>query len=153
MEILLTIAGAGSAGGLLAYGSAANVRLMQVIRSAIGAATVNFTIGFTTLALLMVLGVIGPLSLNQLSQAPWWAFFGGALGATYVTLNTLSIPKLGLTNTTMAVAFGQMLMSLIIDQFGLFGVMSHIVSAPRLLGTGLLLAAVILTQLDAKNNR
>ena len=153
MEILLAIAGAGSAGGLLAYGSAANVRLMQVIRSAIGAATVNFTIGFTTLALLMVLGVIGPLSLNQLSQALWWAFFGGALGANYVTLNTLSIPKLGLTNTTMAVAFGQMLMSLIIDQLGLFGVMSHIASAPRLLGTGLLLAAVILTQLDAKHSR
>jgi bacterial/archaeal transporter family-2 protein len=52
----------------------------------------------------------------------------------------------------MAVAFGQMLMSLSIDQFGLFGVMSHIVSAPRLLGTGLLLAAVILIQLDAKHS-
>lgn len=153
MEILLAIAGAASAGGLLAYGSVANVQLMQIIRSSIGAATVSFMIGFTALALLMVLGIIGPLSLNQLSQAPWWAFLGGALGASFVTFNNLSISKLGLTTTTMAIVFSQMLMSLIVDQFGLFGVMSRSVSLPRLLGAVLLLAAVIVAQLDSKFSR
>jgi transporter family-2 protein len=148
MEILLAIIGAGSAGGLLAYGGAANAKLMQVTRSPIAAATINFVIGFSILAILLAFKVIGPLSINQLFQAPWWAFLGGALGATFVTLNTITIPKLGLTTTTMAIVFSQMLMSLMVDQFGLLGVTQHSISFPRFIGVTLLLVAVIITQLD-----
>jgi transporter family-2 protein len=153
MEIILAILGAGSAGGFLAYGSAANTKLMQLTRSPIAAATINFIMGFLTLAILLLLKVISPLSINQISQAPWWAFLGGALGAIFVTLNTIIIPKLGLTTTTMAIVFGQILMSLIVDQFGLLGVATRSISIPRLIGTGLLLAAVIMTQFNLKHEK
>ncbi|WP_272867778.1 DMT family transporter [Nostoc sp. PCC 7120 = FACHB-418] len=49
-----------------------------------------------------------------------WAFLGGLLGAIFVTLSTLIVPKLGLTTTTLVVVFSQMFMSLVIDQLGWF---------------------------------
>lgn len=118
MDILLAILGAGSAGSFLAVGAAANAQLKQTLRSAIGAATVNFLVGFSVLTLLLALGIFKSPDLERFAQVPWWAYSGGLLGALFVSLSTLTVPKLGLTTATLAVVCSQMVMSLIIDQFG-----------------------------------
>lgn len=146
MDILLALLGAGSAGSFLAIGSAANARLRSTIHSSIAAATINFGVGFCILTLLLVLGILQPFSLDKIAGTPWWAFLGGLLGAGFVTLNTLIIPKLGLTTTTLAVVFSQMVMSLIVDQLGWFGIIPHALTIPKLLGIGLLFVAILLSQ-------
>lgn len=65
-----------------------------------------------------------------------------------MTLNTIIIPKLGLTTTALAVVCSQMSGSLLIDQWGWFGVTPHPINASRIVAIVLLLIAVALTQLD-----
>lgn len=148
MDMLIALLGAGSGGGFLSVGAAANARLRQSMGSPIAAAAINFLVGSLTLTLLLGLGVFGPQQLDRLGQVPWWAFGSGGLGAIYVTVNTLVVSRLGLTTTTLAVVCSQMLLSLVIDQWGWFGLEPHPISATRVLAIGLLLGAVTLTQLD-----
>lgn len=148
MDMLIVLLGAGSAGGFLSIGSAANARLRQTLHSPLAAAAINFMVGACTLTLLLMLGLLGPLPLGRLVQVPWWAFFGGFLGAIFVTLNTLVVSQLGLTTTTLAVVCSQMTVSLVIDQWGWFGLTPHPISSSRVVAIGLLLLAIALTQLD-----
>ncbi|ABB57192.1 DMT family transporter [Synechococcus elongatus] len=148
MDVLIALLGAGSGGGLLSIGAAANARLKQTLRSPIAATAINFIVGSSTLSLLLVLGVFGAQSLDHLGQVPIWAFCGGGLGAVYVTLNTLVIGRLGLTTTMLAVVCSQLVMSLVIDQWGWFGLTPQPISPSRVVAIGLLLVAVTLTHLD-----
>lgn len=148
MDILFAIVGAGSAGSFLAIGSAANARLRKTLHSPIAAAAVNFLVGFSVLTGLMTLGLFQSPNVQQFSTVPWWAFLGGILGAAFVSLNTLTVPNLGLTATTLAVVCSQMIMSLVVDQFGWFGVPAHPLSVSRLFAIILLIVAIALTQLD-----
>ncbi|MBD2114944.1 MULTISPECIES: DMT family transporter [Cyanophyceae] len=148
MDMLIALLGAASGGGFLSVGAAANAQLRQTLHSPIAAAAINFMVGSSTLTLLLVLWVFGPQQLDRLGQVPWWAFGGGGLGAIYVTVNTLVVSQLGLTTTTLAVVCSQMVLSLVIDQWGWFGLAPHPISAARVVAIGLLLGAVTLTQLD-----
>ncbi|MBE9225319.1 DMT family transporter [Phormidium sp. LEGE 05292] len=149
MNILLAILGTGLAGSFLALGAAANAQLKQTLHSPLAAATINFIVGFSVLTLLMVLGVFKSDNLDKLSSVPWWAFLGGLLGAIFVTLQTLIVPKLGLTTTTLAVVCSQMIVSLSIDQFGWFGITPHPLNTSRIVAICLLLGAIALTQLGS----
>lgn len=152
MDMFVALIGAGSGGGFLSIGAAANARLRQTLHSPIAAAAINFIVGSSTLTLLIGLGVFSTQNLDRLTSVPWWAFWGGFLGATFVTLNTLVVPQLGLTTTTLAVVCSQMTMSLVIDQWGWFGITPHPISPSRVVAIGLLLVAVMLTQLDRKRS-
>ena len=152
MDILLAIVGAGSAGSFLAIGSAANARLKQTLGSPIAAAAINFLVGFSILTLLIASGLFKSPNLQQFTTVPWWAFLGGFLGATFVSLSTLTVPKLGLTTATLAVVCSQMAMSLVIDQFGWFGVLTHPLNFSRVFAIAVLIVAIALTQLDRQHS-
>ena len=153
MDILLAMVGAGSAGSFLAIGSAANARLKQTLHSAIAAAAINFLVGFSILTLLIASGLFKSPNLQQFVNVPWWAFLGGLLGATFVSLSTLTVPTLGLTTATLAVVCSQMLMSVLVDQFGWFGVPAHSLNLSRLFAIALLMVAIALTQLDRHRSK
>lgn len=152
MDILLAIVGAGSAGSFLAIGSAANARLKQTLHSPIAAAAINFLVGFSILTILIASGLFKLPDLKQFANVPWWAFLGGLLGAAFVSLSTLTVPKLGLTTATLAVVCSQMIMSLWVDQFGWFGVPVHPLNFFRVFAIALLIVAITLTQLDRQHS-
>lgn len=148
MEIFLALLGAGSAGGFSTISAAVNAQLKTILHSPIAAATINFVVGFSILTLLLALGIFPPYKLDLLSITPWWAFLGGLLGAIFVTLSTLIVPKLGLTTTTLVVVFSQMFMSLVIDQLGWFGAIKYPITTPKILGIATLFIAIVINQLD-----
>ncbi|MBD2695206.1 DMT family transporter [Anabaena catenula] len=148
MDILLALLGAGSAGGFSTIGTAVNARLKTILYSPIAAATINFLVGFSILTLLLGLGIFKPYKLDLLSITPWWAFLGGLLGAIFVTLSTLIVPKLGLTTTTLVVVFSQIFMSMVIDQLGWFGAIKYPITTPKILGIATLIVAIVINQLD-----
>lgn len=151
MDILFAVLGAGSAGSFLAIGAAANAHLKHTLKSPIAAATVNFFVGFISLALLIALGVFASPDWGKFGQVPGWAFAGGVLGALFVSLNTVTVSHLGLTTSTLAVVCSQMFMSLLIDQFGWFGVPGQMLNGSRVFAIALLMAAIALMQLDRRN--
>jgi bacterial/archaeal transporter family-2 protein len=152
MNLLIALIGAGSGGILLAIGTAANAHLRKTLHSAIAAAAINFMVGFTTLALFILLRVLPIPSFDRLLTVPWWAFLGGFLGATFVTLTTLVVPKLGLTTTTLTVVCSQMIFSQVIDRLGWFGMVSRPITASKMIAIGLLMMAITIIRLDDRDS-
>lgn len=149
MSPLSAVLCAFSGGSMLSLGGAANACLGGSLRSAVAAATINFLVGAATLSLLLALGGFRAGPLERLAGVPPWALCGGVLGALYVTLSTLVIPRLGLTATTMTVVFSQLIGSLLIDHWGWLGVPQRSNGPGRWLAVLLLLFAVVLRRSDA----
>jgi len=70
----------------------------------------------------------------------WYMFLSGSFGVIlYLTINQ-TMPRLGATTALALIIIGQLVMGIIIDQFGLFGVSVRHADPIRLLGAGLLIA-------------
>lgn len=82
-------------------------------------AFVSFAIG--TLILLVCTIFLGKGNLLNVFSVPKWQLTGGLLGAIYVLVMVLAVPKIGVATTIVSVILGQVLISGVIDHFGLFG--------------------------------
>jgi transporter family-2 protein len=104
----------------------------------------------------MVFGMVAAVSLTlaftrewpttaMVKDAPWYSWFaGGVLGAVYLTGNILLAPRLGAATLIGLVVTGQIVFSVLIDQFGWFGFAQHSANLPRLIGCALLIGGVAL---------
>ncbi|NDJ77102.1 MAG: DMT family transporter [Chloroflexi bacterium] len=81
-------------------------------------------------------------NLAQWQRAPWYALLAGALGLVVLSAVSFSIPRVGAVPTIVLVVAGQMLISVVIDQFGLFGAEVRPMEVSRLLGIGVLCVGV-----------
>ena len=80
---------------------------------------VSFAIG--TLALLFIVIFFGKGNIASVTTIPKWQLTGGLLGAFYVFAIILVVPKIGVAAGLTAVIVGQLIMSAVIDHYGLFG--------------------------------
>ena len=72
---------------------------------------------------------------------------GGVIGAFVVLAALMAAPRLGAATTVALFIAGQLVMSLVIDHFGLLGVPEHALDLKRVLGVLLLVAGVVLIRL------
>jgi bacterial/archaeal transporter family-2 protein len=86
---------------------------------AIEGSFMNFFIG--TLVLLFMVIFFGKGNLAAVGSVPKWELIGGLLGAFYVFVIVLVVPKIGVAPTFVAVICGQIIIGAIIDHFGLLG--------------------------------
>lgn len=82
-------------------------------------AFISFAIG--TLALFFVVVFFGKGNISTVSEVPKWQLIGGLLGALYVFIMVLAVPKIGVAPTMVAIIAGQLLIGAVIDHFGLLG--------------------------------
>ncbi|PLT32897.1 DMT family transporter [Bacillus sp. V5-8f] len=82
-------------------------------------AFVSFLIG--TLALFFLMLFFGKGNILAVQAVPKWQLIGGLLGAFYVTVMILVVPKIGVAPTLVSVIAGQIIIGAVIDHFGLFG--------------------------------
>lgn len=98
----------------------------------------------------MVIGVVATLALTlafskeypsgaMIRSAPWYGWLGGGvLGAVYLTGNVLLAPKIGAGTLIGLVVTGQIVFSVLVDNYGWFGFEQHDASWPRIVGCLLL---------------
>lgn len=143
MKTLLILAALLS-GAALAVQVGLNGELRIRTRSPLLAATISFATG--TVILLGVLGVLRPELPDRtaLAASPWWVWVGGLVGAGYVTAAAAFAPRLGAAPWLGLIVTGQILMSLVLDHFGLVGFPTHPLTVTRLVGAILLLCGVVL---------
>ena len=135
-----------AAGVLLPVQAGINAQLRSALGSPLAAALVSFLVGTAALAL-VALGLRVQLPLRAAwAASAWWEWTGGVVGAVYVLTTIILAPKLGAATLIAAVVAGQMMASLVLDQYGLVGFPVHTVNAVRLLGTGLVIVGVVLVQ-------
>lgn len=101
----------------------------------------NFATGFAavTLANLMIGSSIP--SRAQLAAIPWYYYIGGFMGFFVVISFILLIPKVGFVKVVMAAIFAQIVVSSLLDHFGVFG-QALPLTLTRFLGMLLMLAGV-----------
>ncbi|MBZ0277587.1 MAG: DMT family transporter [Anaerolineae bacterium] len=72
--------------------------------------------------------------LAEWRTVPWYALLAGGLGLLVIGAINYTIPRLGVTTTTILVVAGQIAISLLIDHFGLLGTQQRPVDLARVLG-------------------
>ncbi|PKQ60194.1 hypothetical protein BZG02_20370 [Labilibaculum filiforme] len=133
-------------GCLLPIQASINAKLGLFLKAPIMAAMVNFVVGAFVL-LLVILGTRTPNNLLlAVKEAPIYACIGGLLGCTYVGSIIFLIPRLGGALSFGLVVCGQLVFSLILDHFGMFGVPVQPINWGRITGVFLILVGVLVIQ-------
>jgi transporter family-2 protein len=131
-----------------------NARLRRSVGSPFLASLVSFGAGTTFLVVVTLIGrhtLLFPSAL--LTSQPVWLWLGGVFGVIYLTGNILLLPKLGAVQTVIVPVFGQVLMGLLIDDFGWFHSRLAPLTAIRVLGALLVLLGVVGTVAAGERRR
>lgn len=118
-----------------------NARLAQKV-GAFESSFISFAVG--ALALLAVVLVTGRGGMREIGSATWWELTGGLLGAFFVTLTIITVPRIGTVAVMAGVIAGQLATGAILDHFGLFGFRQVPMEPKRILGILLLTAGAAL---------
>ena len=132
------------AGAVLPVQTGVNSRLAGTVGHPTLASLISFIVG--TLGLLVyTLALRIPLpQMSALSNAPFWIWFGGMLGAFFIATTTTLAAKIGATVLVGLIIAGQLIVAVLLDHFGLLGFSPHPINLWRILGILLLIAGVFL---------
>ncbi|MBC8075882.1 MAG: DMT family transporter [Chloroflexales bacterium] len=89
------------------------------------------------LAAALPLLVRGGGQLGAWTRVPWYALGAGVLGVIVIGAVSIAIPRLGATATIILVVVGQLLVGILIDQWGLLGTAVRPIDLLRIAGIGL----------------
>jgi transporter family-2 protein len=134
---------AGGAGIALVVMQALNAGLGAQLASPLWAGLVNYVVSTVTIgvALIVFREPWPTLAAARVSPQFW---LGGIFGTLYVLASIFMLRRLGAATLIALLVAGQMIGSLIVDHFGLFGVRPHPMDVTRLAGAALLVAGVLL---------
>jgi bacterial/archaeal transporter family-2 protein len=132
------------AGAAIPLQTGVNSQLAKWVGNSTLASTISFVVG--TVALLMYSFAMRiPLpAWSELSQAPWWIWLGGLIGAFFIGTTTALASKMSIAILVSLIITGQMLVSLLVDHFGWLGFEVHPVNIWRLVGAIFLIIGVAL---------
>ncbi|WP_339529126.1 DMT family transporter [Pseudomonas mucidolens] len=137
------------AGAVVPFQSAINANLGRGLGHPLWATLASLMVSILVL-LPVLLALRLPLpDLGFITKAPLWMWTGGAFGVCFISLALVLMPKLGASGFIALALAGQILASLLLDHFGLFGLVERQLTAPRVLGALMLLGGVLLIQFSA----
>ena len=109
------------AGVSFVFQQVVNADLKSALGSAAWAGFVSY-LGGTICMLALAFAVRDALPPSSLiARSNWWAWSGGLFGAIYIAISILLVPRLGAATFIGLLVAGQMLSSLVVDHYGLFG--------------------------------
>ncbi|HEX8658679.1 MAG TPA: DMT family transporter [Hymenobacter sp.] len=130
------------AGCLIPFQTAFNARLGTALGNGVQATTVSFVIATLAMLLLLAATQTAVPTAAQAGAVPPLAWFGGVIGALYVTAVVWLAPRLGVASVTVLLIAGQVLAAMLIEHFGWLGAPHHPLSALRLGGVVLLAVGI-----------
>lgn len=132
------------AGALQAWGPPMNGALQKAVTNPWLASVISF---LPVIALLGVVFLCIPKPLpttDAVLAMPWWAPLGGVIGAVAVVVGLMFVNKVGAGTLAGLTITANILMSLLIDKFGWFGIQPHPLSIGRMIGGALLVIGIFL---------
>lgn len=88
----------------------------------------------------------GTGDFSQIRLLPWWVIIGGIVGVLFVAGSIVVAPVLGVALFFVCVVAGQLFGSILLDQFGVFGLAVRPLNLMKVVGVGLVLAGAFLVQ-------
>ena len=96
------------------------------------------------LALIMAISLLKRNRLPRLADVPWLLFLPGVLNVITILFNNLAIARIGITLVTGVGLFGQLVMSALVEHFGLFGMPVNRFKKAKILGFSIISLGIIL---------
>ncbi|MEO8711192.1 MAG: DMT family transporter [Parafilimonas sp.] len=122
-----------------------NARLGNQVGGAIMGAFMSFSTGCIWLLLLNIsVNSTALVSLKPMQTGPWYLWLGGLIGAIFVCYITWVNQRQGVGLTFALVISGQVFISLLIDNFGLFGSAIRTITLEKIIGAVFIIAGIIL---------
>ena len=137
---LIYVAWSALAGALIPVMAATNGALGRLIGSPSYASLVAVIVALVAVALMLLIMRPAVPGGAAIASAPLWSWVGGLAIGFYAVSATFVTPRFGVGNFIMCVVVAQLVMSSLIDQFGLFGAAQHAIDAKR--GVGLVALAI-----------
>ena len=142
MNKLMWVGLAFLAGAFLPIQAGLNAKLGRAGESPVHASMLSFVVGAAALIAFITL-TRQPVSWAGIRAAPAAVWLGGFLGAFYVTVIILAFPKLGPGLTFGLVVAGQMLISILLEQFNILVSQQHSITPMRVFGILLVVGGVV----------
>jgi transporter family-2 protein len=149
LDILATISGV-----MIALQARANGELSHRLNNGVEAALISFGSGLAIIALIALFSpaikegarnLRGAVSRKEL---PRWTLFAGALGGTFVGIQTHVVPVIGVAIYSVASIAGQTAASLLVDRLGITGGGKKHITARRLTAAAFTVLAVFISVYD-----
>ena len=147
-------------GAMIALQARANGELSHRLDNGLQAALVSFGSGLFIIFVITLFNSKIKEGIRKLRQAvankeiARWKLFAGALGGSFVAIQTQIVPLIGVAIYSVASIAGQTAMSLIVDRIGLTGGGKKLISPRRVLAAFLTVLAVLVSvwdRIDANN--
>ena len=133
------------AGFCLSAQTAVNSNLTRGLGSPITAAVISFMVGTTALWIAAFTARVPVPTIDAVKAVPTWAYVaGGLLGAFYMLTNTFLAPRLGVAITMSLIIAGQLAAAVVLDHFGLLGVVVREATPGRIAGVFVMFAGVLM---------
>lgn len=143
MNKIMWVAMAFLAGSFLPIQAGLNAKLGRAGDSPVHASMISFVVGTAALIAYIIL-TKQSVSWAGIRSAPPQVWVAGVLGAFYVTVIILAFPQLGPGVTFGLVVAGQMIISILLEQFNILVAQHHPITPMRVLGVLLVVGGVIL---------
>lgn len=131
-------------GALQTCGAAMNGQLNKSMVNPYLASSVSFLV-ITFFFLALFFAVPHPLpTITDLRAMPWWAVFGGLVGAVQVFAGLTLVQRVGAGPFMAITVSSALIMSLVVDHFGWFRMDVHQITPMRIGGALLLVGGVFL---------
>jgi transporter family-2 protein len=143
MESILLIIFIGLAGGV-AVGLQGPLASMISQRLGIFESVFIVHVGGALIALLPLL-ITGGGKLAQWKELPWYTLIAGTFGLIVIGAVSYMIPRVGVAPAIITVVAGQLLVSTLLDHYGLLGALGRPLDPTRALGLVVVLLGVWLT--------
>ena len=147
-------------GAMIALQARANGELSHRLNNGLQAALVSFGSGLIINFIITLFNSKIKEGIKNLRQSvankeiACWKLFAGALGGSFVAIQTQIVPLIGVAIYSVASIAGQTAMSLIVDRIGLTGGGKKLISPRRVLAAVLTVLAVLVSvwdRIDANN--
>ena len=143
MESILFIILIGLAGGI-AVGLQSPMASMITQRLGVFESIFIVHLGGALLALIPILIYSGG-KLSQWRNVPWYVLGAGTFGLIVIGAVSYMIPRIGIAGAITCIVAGQLLVSTMLDHFGLLGVATRSLDSTRAIGLAVVLVGVWLT--------
>jgi transporter family-2 protein len=147
-------------GAMIALQARANGELSHRLNNGLQAALVSFSSGLLIIFVITLFnsqikdGIRNLRTAVSNKEIARWKLFAGALGGSFVAIQTQIVPLIGVAIYSVASIAGQTAMSLIVDRIGLTGGGKKLISPRRVLAAVLTVLAVLVSvwdRIDADN--
>jgi transporter family-2 protein len=147
-------------GAMIALQARANGELSHRLDNGLQAALVSFSSGLLIILLITpfsphikegIRNLRGAISRKEIAR---WKLLAGALGGSFVAIQTQIVPLIGVAIYSVASIAGQTAMSLVVDRIGLTGGGKKLISPRRVIAAVLTVLAVLVSvwdRIDANN--